>query len=160
MPRAQIPGEFRRITPMKLRVLLADDHPIVRQSLSRFLQTQDDFEVVGEAQDGCQAVDLANLLQPDVIIMDISMPNLNGIEATRQILSDHSQVKVIGLSMHTGKRWVAEMFRAGALGYLSKDCDFDELLDAVAFVTAGRIYLSPQIITESPDVEQFINFPQ
>lgn len=145
---------------MKLRVLLADDHTLVRQSLSKFLQAQNDFEVVGEAQDGSEAVDLAKTLQPDVIIMDISMPNLNGFDATRQILSDHSKTKVIGLSMHTGKRWVAEMFRAGALGYLSKDCDFDELLDAVSRVTAGRIYLSPQIISESPDVEQLLNLPQ
>jgi two-component system response regulator NreC len=142
---------------MKLRVLLADDHPIVRQSLSRFLQAQPDYEVVGEAQDGCEAVDLAKMLQPDVIIMDISMPNLNGIDATRQILSDYSKAKVIGLSMHIGKNWVAEMFRAGASGYLTKDCDFDELLDAVSFVTAGRIYLSPQIITESPGLEQLIS---
>jgi two-component system response regulator NreC len=142
---------------MKLRVLLADDHTLVRRSLSSFLQAQDGFEVVGEAQDGCEAVDLAKMLQPDVIIMDISMPNLNGIDATRQILSSHSETKVIGLSMHIGKRWVAEMFRAGASGYLTKDCDFDELLDAVSFVTAGRIYLSPQIITESPGLEQFLN---
>jgi two-component system response regulator NreC len=142
---------------MKLRVLLADDHILVRRSLSKFLKAQAGFEVVGEAQDGSEAVDLAKTLQPDVIIMDISMPNLNGFDATRRILIDHSQTKVIGLSMHTGKHWVAEMFRAGASGYLTKDCDFDELLDAVSFVTAGRIYLSPQIITESPGLEQLIS---
>jgi DNA-binding NarL/FixJ family response regulator len=142
---------------MKLRVLLADDHTLVRRSLSEFLQAQDGFEVVGEAQDGVEAVDLFKMLQPDVIIMDISMPNLNGIDATRQILSAHPKTKVIGLSMHTGKCWVAEMFRAGASGYLSKDCDFDELLDAVTRVTAGRIYLSPQIISESPGLEQLLN---
>jgi two-component system response regulator NreC len=141
---------------MKLRVLLADDHTLVRHSLSKYLQAQNGFEVVGEAQDGSEAVDLAKMLQPDVIIMDISMPNLNGIDATRQILSAHSETKVIGLSMHTGKRWVAEMFKAGALGYLTKDCDFDELLDAVSRVTTGHIYLSPQIISESPDVEELI----
>jgi DNA-binding NarL/FixJ family response regulator len=143
-----------------MRILLADDHTILRQGLSKFLQAQPNYEVVGEAQDGFGVVNLAKMLQPDVIIMDISMPNLNGIDATRQILSDHSKTKVIGLSMHTGKRWVAEMFRAGATGYLTKDCDFDELLEAVSRVTAGRIYLSPQIITESPDVEQLINLTQ
>lgn len=145
---------------MKLRILIADDHKLFRHSLSRFLQTQDNCEVVGEAQDGSQAVDLAKLLQPDVIIMDISMPNLNGFDATRQILSDHSKAKVIGLSMHTSKNWVTEMFRAGATGYLTKDCDFDELLDAVSRVSSGSVYLSSQILQESPGVEQLINLTQ
>lgn len=146
---------------MKLRILLVDDHTIIRQSLSKFLRAQAGYEVVGEACDGCEAVKLEKELHPDVIIMDISMPNLNGIDATRQIFSsDHSRVKVIALSMHTGKQWVAEMFRAGASGYLSKDCDFDELLDAISNVTAGKLYLSPQIISESPDIEQLINPPQ
>jgi DNA-binding NarL/FixJ family response regulator len=145
---------------LNIRILLVDDHTILRQGLSRFLQAQAGFEVVGEANDGCEAVDLEKQLHPDVIIMDINMPNLNGIDATRQIFSrDHSKVKVIGLSMHTGKRWVVEMFRAGATGYLSKDCGFDELLDAISHVTAGRIYLSSQIISESPDIEQLISPP-
>jgi two-component system response regulator NreC len=142
---------------MSLRVLLADDHTIIRRSLSSFLQAQAGFEVVGEAQDGVEAVNLNKMLQPDVIIMDISMPNLNGIDATHQICSaDHSKVKVIALSMHTGKRWISEMFKAGATGYLSKDCDFDELLDAISQVTTGRTYLSRQILQEFPDIEQFL----
>jgi DNA-binding NarL/FixJ family response regulator len=145
---------------LKLNILLADDHTIVRQSLSRFLQTQSGYEVVGEAHDGLEAVKLAKELQPDIVIMDISMPNLNGIEATRQICSDHSKTRVIGLSMHTSKRCVVEMFKAGARGYLPKDCDFDELIEAISLIMAGRMYLSPLILKDSPNIEQFLEAPQ
>jgi two-component system response regulator NreC len=144
----------------KLRILLADDHTIVRQSLSRFLHEQAGFDVVGEAHDGIEVVGLTKELHPDVVIMDVSMPNLNGIEATRQICTEHSNVKVIGLSMHTSKRCVVEMFRAGARGYLPKNCDFDELIEAVSVVVAGRTYLSPLILKESPGLDQILKSPQ
>ncbi|MBN2020152.1 MAG: response regulator transcription factor [Sedimentisphaerales bacterium] len=145
---------------MKLRILLADDHTIVRQSLSRFLRTQHACEVIGEARDGVEAVKLVKELHPDVVIMDISMPNLNGIEATRQICSsDHSKIKIIGLSMHTSKRCVVEMFKAGARGYLPKNCDFDELIEAISRVVDGRIYLSPLILKESPGIEDILETP-
>jgi two-component system response regulator NreC len=125
---------------MSIRILLADDHTIVLQGLSRFLQEQEDMEVVGQAKDGYTAVELARELAPDVVVMDISMPGLNGIDATRLICSENPEVKVIGLSMHSARRYVQEMYRAGARGYLLKDCDFEELLSAIRAVAGGGTY--------------------
>lgn len=125
---------------MGIRILLADDHTIVLQGLSRFLREQSDMEVVGHAKDGLTTVQLARDLSPDIVIMDISMPGLSGIEATRRIHSEKPDVKIIGLSMHAAKRYVQEMYRAGARGYLLKDCDFDELVTAIHTVAAGGTY--------------------
>ncbi len=125
---------------MSIRILLADDHTIVLQGLSRFLQEQEDMEVVGQAKDGYTTVELARELAPDVVVMDISMPGLNGIDATRLICSENPEVKVIGLSMHSARRYVQEMYRAGARGYLLKDCDFEELLSAIRAVAGGGTY--------------------
>jgi len=130
---------------MSIRILVADDHTIVLQGLSRFLQTQNDLEVVGEAKDGLMTVDLSQQLSPDVIIMDISMPGLNGIEATRRIHARQPDVRIIGLSMHASKRFIREMREAGASGYLLKDCDFDELVEAIHDVVEGRPYFSPSV---------------
>jgi DNA-binding NarL/FixJ family response regulator len=130
---------------MRIRVVLADDHAIVRQGLARALQQEDDIEVVGQAQDGHTTVELARELTPDVVLMDISMPDLNGIEATREIRRETPDVKVIALSMHSAKRYVTEMFKAGAVGYLLKDCDFDELARAIRTVAGGQTYVSPSI---------------
>lgn len=109
------------------------------------LEQQDDMAVVGQASDGITAIQLARELRPDVIIMDIRMPDMNGIEACREILRDHAGAKIIGLSMHSSKRFVVEMFKAGACGYLLKDCDFDELAAAVRTVMQGKTYVSPSI---------------
>jgi DNA-binding NarL/FixJ family response regulator len=125
---------------MGIRILLADDHTIVLQGLSRFLREQADMEVVGQAKDGPSTVELARELTPDVIIMDISMPGLSGIEATRLIHREKPDTKIIGLSMHAAKRYVQEMYRAGARGYLLKDCDFDELVAAIHAVVTGGTY--------------------
>jgi DNA-binding NarL/FixJ family response regulator len=130
---------------MSIRILLADDHAIIRDGLSKSFQEQENMEIVGQAQDGLTTVELARELSPDLIIMDIGMPDLNGIEATRQILRDSPEVKIIGLSMHSGKRFVTEMFKAGAKGYLPKDCEFEELIDAIQAVVHGKMYLSPSI---------------
>ncbi len=130
---------------MSIRILVADDHTIVLQGLSRFLQTQNDLEVVGEAKDGLTTVDLSQQLSPDVVIMDISMPGLNGIEATRRIHARQPDVRIIGLSMHASKRFIREMREAGASGYLLKDCDFDELVEAIHDVAEGRPYFSPSV---------------
>jgi DNA-binding NarL/FixJ family response regulator len=130
---------------MSTKVLLADDHRILRQSLSGLLEDQPDIDVVGEADDGRTAVRLARDLSPDVVVMDIAMPDLNGVGATVQIMEELSDIKVIALSMHSNQQFVAEMFKAGASGYLLKDCAFEELIYAVQTVAAGQIYLSPAI---------------
>jgi DNA-binding NarL/FixJ family response regulator len=103
------------------------------------------MEVVEEAQDGITAVRLAEKLHPDIVIMDIGMPDLNGIEAARQIISRVKGIKVIALSMHSDKRFVLEMLKAGASGYLLKDCAFEELIDAIRTVRNGQIYLSNRV---------------
>lgn len=129
---------------MSIRILLADDHTIVLQGLSRFLQEQEGMEVVGQAKDGLTAVALARELKPDIVIMDISMPGLSGIEATRQIRQENPDTRVIGLSMHAAKRYVQEMCKAGACGYLLKDCDFDELIGAIHAVSEGGSYFAAE----------------
>jgi len=130
---------------MSIKLMLVDDHTIVRHGLSRSFKQGDDIEVIGQANDGRSAVELAGQLSPDVIIMDIAMPDLNGVDATRQITGQNPKVKVIGLSMHSGSKYVREMFRAGASGYLLKDCPFEELVDAIRTVAAGKTYVSPSI---------------
>lgn len=128
-----------------VRVLLADDHKIVRDGLRALLTRSANIEVVGEAENGRATLLLARQLKPDIIIMDVAMPDLNGIEATRQILSDLPETKVVAVSMHSDRRYVSEMLKAGAAAYLSKDYAFDELEKTIAAVSAGKIYLSPDI---------------
>ncbi len=131
---------------MSLRILLADDHEIVRSGLRALLEKQDDIQVVAEADNGRDAVRLARELKPTVVVMDVSMPDLNGVEATRQILKRRPEVKIVALSMHSDRRFVAEMLKAGARAYLLKDCAYDELVGAIRTVTGGRAYLSPAIV--------------
>ena len=128
-----------------MRILLADDHRIVRQGLRSLLEAEADFTVVAEADNGRAAIDLTDELAPDVVVMDVGMPELNGIEATRRIASRSPRVKVVALSMHSDRRFVAEMLKAGAAGYLLKDGAFEELVGAIRTVAAGRTYLSPRI---------------
>ncbi|MDY6917006.1 MAG: response regulator transcription factor [Chloroflexota bacterium] len=130
---------------MSIRVVLADDHRIMRQGLSSLLEKEQDIEVVAEADNGRQAVELARTQRPDVIVMDLSMPDLNGVEATRQIVGDDLAVKVLALSMHSDRRFVAGVLGAGASGYLLKDCALDELIRAIRVVMAGQVYLSSGI---------------
>jgi DNA-binding NarL/FixJ family response regulator len=128
-----------------VKVLLADDHKIVRDGLRTLLEKHAEIQVVGEAEDGRETVLQTRKLLPDIVIMDIAMPELNGIEATRQILSESPDVKVIALSMHSDRRFVTEMLKAGASAYLLKDCAFEELVIAIRTVLKGKIYLSPGI---------------
>lgn len=130
---------------MKIRIILADDHAIVRQGLSRAIEQEDDMDVIGQAPNGRATIELVCQLSPDILITDISMPDLNGVEATRQVLRECPAVKVIALSMHSSRQFVMEMFRAGAMGYLLKDCDYDELVKAIHTVAEGKVYVSPSI---------------
>jgi len=130
---------------MSLKILLADDHKIVRDGLKSLIRKEVSMEVVGEADNGRKAVQLARDLEPEIIIMDISMPDLNGVEATRQILADSPDIKIIALSMHSDKRYVKGVLSAGASGYLLKDSAFEELVEAIRTVDTGRFYLSAGI---------------
>ncbi len=130
---------------MIIKILLADDHKITRQGLCSLLEKQSDMAVVAEAEDGRTAVQMVEELSPDVVIMDVSMSDLNGVEATRQIISRNSKVKIIALSMHSDRLFVSEMLKSGACGYLLKDCAFEELARAIRAVIDGKTYLSPAI---------------
>jgi two-component system response regulator NreC len=130
---------------MTIRIILAEDHKIVRNGLRSLIEKEDDMEVVAEAEDGRTAVLLAVKLSPHVVLMDIAMPSLNGIEATRQIIAAAPQCKVIALSMHADKRYIMEMLKAGASGYLLKDSAFEELACAIRTALKNKTFLSPAV---------------
>ncbi|MCU1263242.1 MAG: two component transcriptional regulator, LuxR family [Bryobacterales bacterium] len=130
---------------MPIRVLLADDHTILRQGLKRILEAAPDFEVVAEASSGVEAVQFCNRLQPDVVIMDIAMKELNGIEATSQLLRTNPAIAVLILSMYSDEPYVIKATKAGARGYLLKDSVEGELLQAVRVVHSGQSFFSPLI---------------
>ena len=125
--------------------MLADDHTIVRQGLKLILSGQQDFEVVGEAGNGREAVELVQRLRPDVVVMDVAMPELNGIEATRRMVEANPRLKILVLSMHKEAVYVREILRAGARGYILKDAIDTELLNAVRSVARGDGYISPAV---------------
>jgi len=128
---------------MKIRILLADDHTILRAGLKMMLNAQPDMEVIGEAQDGRQAIHEAQRLQPDVILMDITMPDMNGIEATKQIKRAQPEIKVLVLTMHEHDEYIFQALRAGASGYMLKEAADTELITALHVVQSGQFYLSP-----------------
>ena len=129
----------------RIRILLADDHAVVRQGFKMILGEQPDMEIVGEAGNGREAVELAASLRPDVVVMDVTMPELNGIEATRRLTAENPHIRVVALSMHKDSVYVREILRAGARGYLLKDSVADDLVAAVRAVAGGEGYLSPAI---------------
>jgi DNA-binding NarL/FixJ family response regulator len=131
--------------PKKIRILLADDHAMVRQGFRMILAAQPDMEIVGEAGNGREAVELAGELQPDVVVMDVAMPELNGIEATRRITTASPRTRVLALSMYKDSVYVREILRAGARGFLLKDAIDRDLLAAVRSVAGGEGYLSPAV---------------
>ena len=126
-------------------IALADDHNVVRQGLRALLEGVRDFRVVGEARDGTEMVELVMREKPDVALVDVAMPSLNGVEATRRIVRDLPQVKVLVLSMYTGEEYVREALGAGASGYLVKDSAADELVEAIRVVARGDRFLSPAV---------------
>lgn len=130
---------------MNTRILLADDHRIMRDGLRALIARQPNMEVVAEAQSGREAIEKARMHVPDVITMDIGLPDMNGIAATRAILRESPQIKIIALSTHSDRHYVIETIRAGARGYLVKDCATDELLHAVELVQQGHCYVSQMV---------------
>jgi DNA-binding NarL/FixJ family response regulator len=131
--------------PMSVKILLVDDHAMVRSGLKALLLSRPGHEVLGEAHNGRAAVKMVGELSPDVVVMDLRMPDLNGIDACRQIVAAKPDVKVVGLSGSSDERATVEMLRAGASGYVLKDSAFDELIAAIATVIKGKVYLSPAI---------------
>jgi DNA-binding NarL/FixJ family response regulator len=130
---------------MPINILIADDHRLFRQGLSALFSTHDNIKVIGEAGDGHAAISMARKLQPDIVLMDINMPVLNGIEATRRVKAEIPGINIIALSMHSGREFVQKMFGAGSSGYLLKDCHFNELVEAVCAVDSGKSYISPSL---------------
>ena len=155
---------------MKIRILIADDHNIVRDGLKALVEKEPNLEVVGEAENGLKAIQMVREHRPDVVIMDVAMPDLNGIEATRQLTAGKSDIKIIALSMHSDRRFVIEMLRAGAMGFVLKHSAFEELVLAIKHVHQGRTFLSASIVdvvvsdyvknlagTDSPAYNQLTN---
>ena len=145
---------------MAINVLLAEDHHIIRQGIRSLLEKEMGIRVIGEAEDGRETVRLAAELQPDVVVMDISMPNLNGIEATRKICEADPDVKVIALSVHSDDQYVSGMLTAGANGYLLKDCVLEELVKAIEAVSNGQIdeiQGNPPFRLQHPDLKRTRN---
>jgi len=129
----------------QVNIVLADDHKLFRDGLKTILEKDSTMSIVGEANDGLETISIANQLKPDIVIMDISMPKLNGVEATRRIISENPQIKILVLSMHSDQRFVLETLKAGASGYLLKDSSSLELNGAIKSVMNDKIYLSSQI---------------
>ena len=134
-----------------MRILIADDHGVVREGLKVLIENQPGMKVIGEADDGHKVAQLAKQHSPDIIVMDIAMPNLNGVEATRLILEENPHIRIIALSVHSDKQFVTEMLKAGASGYVLKSCLFEEVLKALRTVDAGEYYISPKITEIVPD---------
>lgn len=130
---------------MKVTIIIADDHQIMREGLRSLLERQPNLEVIAEASNGRECVELCRKLKPQLVLMDIGMPDLNGIEAARQCRAEAPDTKVLALSMHSDRRYASGMLAAGASGYLLKDSAFEELAQAIQTIISGRVYLSPAI---------------
>jgi DNA-binding NarL/FixJ family response regulator len=130
---------------MTIKIILADDHEVMRKGLVTLLNEHDGIEVIGEASDGIEAVRLTTSLRPDIVVLDIGMPNMNGILATEHIITAAPYTRILALSMHSDHQFVVRMLAAGASGYMLKDCAFEELVKAVQTIAEGNFYLSPDI---------------
>lgn len=132
----------------EINLILVDDHKLLRDGLRNIIEQRSNMHIVGEASDGREAIKICSKLLPDVVIMDVAMPGLNGIEAARQIHKNFPEIKIIGLSMHSTKQFIQGMFKAGGFGYLLKDGDADELITAITTVMENKRYLSKDINQE------------
>jgi DNA-binding NarL/FixJ family response regulator len=130
---------------MPIRIVLCDDHQIIREGLRSLLEKQPDMAVVGEALNGLGAIKLVTEKKPDIVILDIAMPEMNGVAAARRIFTDHPKVKILALSMHSDHHFVTEMLEAGASGYMLKDSAFGELTNAIRTIISGGLFISPHI---------------
>lgn len=130
---------------MVIKIILADDHKVMREGLKSLLNQEKDIQVIGEADDGQAVVRLTRKLEPDIVVLDIGMPNMNGIQATQHIVAEVPETKVLALSMHSDHQFVVKMLQAGASGYMLKDCAFEELVSAVRDIAAGKFYLSKDV---------------
>ena len=131
---------------MSIRILVVDDHALVREGLTSLLKKQADFKVVGEAGDGVEAIQLAETLEPDIIVLDVGMPGMDGIETARRILKSCPGTHILALSMHGEQDFVTTMFAVGANGYILKDSAFKELVNAIRTVIDGQKYISPEMV--------------
>ncbi|HHZ20462.1 MAG TPA: response regulator transcription factor [Firmicutes bacterium] len=136
---------------MSIRILLADDHELLRQGLIKLLSIEPDFEVVGEAKNGQEALELALKLQPDVVLMDVNMPALNGIEATKRLREVNPAIRILALTVCTDDQYVHEIIRAGATGYVLKDVDSATLFEAIRVVAEGEAYIQPSLLVRLLD---------
>lgn len=142
---------------MSIQILIADDHKITRDGLRSLIENETNMQVVAEAGDGRTTIAQARKYKPHVIVMDISMPDLNGMEATREIVADFPDIKVLALSMHSHRKYVIGMFRAGVSGYLLKNCAFDELVSAINTIITDKTYISPSLVdTVMKDYKQLL----
>lgn len=130
---------------MPIRILITDDHQLFREGISNLLSASPQIEIVGQAENGQQAIEKARQLKPDIVMMDLSLPLINGVEATRILQKELPQTKILVLSMHAEKNYIKEALEAGAAGYLSKDCTYDQLIEAINSVHQGKKYLSGNI---------------
>jgi len=130
---------------MAIRIIIADDHRLFRHGLRNLLMDGSDIEVVAETCDGIETIQAVKAQKPDIVLMDITMPNLNGIESSRRIVKENPKTKIIMLSMHSDRRFVLESFKAGAFGYILKDCAIDSLIDAIHTVNQNQYYLDKSI---------------
>ncbi|MBN2163659.1 MAG: response regulator transcription factor [Pontiellaceae bacterium] len=143
----------------QIKLLLAEDHEIMREALRSLLDEHDEYVVVAEAQNGREAIALAASTRPDVIVMDINLPELNGIEATRRLHEDFPNMHIIGLSVHEKGRMVMEMMNAGARGYLPKTSAARELIDAINTVMEGKVYVSSSVLSGLMDAQRMSSHP-
>ncbi|NLL36324.1 MAG: response regulator transcription factor [Fretibacterium sp.] len=143
---------------MSIRVLLADDHELFLEGLKALLLKVPDIKLVGQARDGLEVLELTERMKPEVVVMDVTMPRLNGIHATHQIREKFPEVRVLILSMHSDRELIVESLKAGALGYILKECSSDELCKAIQAVMMGQYYLTPSVLP--PLIEDYLRLLQ